>query len=64
MKQRNKSNFRKPYSATPIRVPNTNIIFYYVYHYKLQFGAVFERRDNIEKFIDGYERRSYGSLWG
>lgn len=64
MKQRSITKFKKQYSVTPLMVPDTNIIFYYCFNHKLRFGAVFESRNDVEKFMDGYDkRRLYDTSW-
>lgn len=55
---------RKPYKITIIYIPDSPTVLYYVYHFDYCFGAIFKSKDDIEKYMDGYDKRSYqNSRW-
>lgn len=59
-KRTNRSNNRidKDYKITPIIIPDGGCM-YYVYHYKIGFGAIFNTIDDARRLFDYYGRRYY-----
>ena len=59
-KRTNRSNNRinRDYKITSINIPGGGYM-YYVYHYKIGFGAIFKTIDDIRRLFDYYDRRYY-----
>lgn len=59
-KRTNRSNNRinRDYKITSIIIPGGGCM-YYVYHYKIGFGAIFNTIDDARRLFDYYDGRFY-----
>lgn len=47
-------NFNRDYKLIICRVPDTNITFVYIYHYKIGFSASFNSISDAKMWVEGY----------